>query len=91
MTDEITPLEKLDDAVREYLDAIGDEGQLSGWVLATSTTIITAEEGVLPLAFASDFTMGPSTSPEAAVGLARFTAARITDQVLYGADEEDDS
>jgi hypothetical protein len=88
MSEGLTPLERLDDAIREFV-AAADEGQLQGWTLAWQSVRLANEEGVLPLVFGSDFTMGPSTSPEMAMGLAQLTRARLERQMVYGEPDDD--
>lgn len=83
MNEDRTPLEVLDEAVRAFTrEALDDSGSLSAWVLGVQTNVITGQSGVLPLVFSSYYAMGPSTSPEAAIGLLRFTEARLTSTFL---------
>lgn len=84
---EPTPIQKLEDAVTEYVAALGDEGYLSSWFLAFQTSTITSNPDLIPLAFSSDFTMGMSTSGETAIGLARVTCARIEQELIEGNDD----
>jgi hypothetical protein len=87
--EEQTPLEKLDDAVHEFFAALGHEGNISGWVLAHQSSKLNADSMLLPLSFASDFTMGASTSPETAMGLAHLTAARLERALVFSDDTDD--
>lgn len=82
----ITPLEKLDDAIREYVEDV-EGGNMSGWVLGYQTRRIQDDPGFLAVQFSSDMTFAPATSPETALGLARMTSARIENELLHGEDE----
>lgn len=84
---EPTPLQRLDEAVREYVEAAGPEGDLAGWALAFQTQRIVPDENLIPLAFASDFTFGAGTSPEAALGMLEVTRARLIEQLVRVAEE----
>ena len=85
---ELTPLQKLDDAIHEYFAALEQEGTISGWTLAFQSQTLNSNSDLLPLSFASDFTMGPSTSPETAMGLAHLTRARLEQALVFGGDDE---
>ncbi len=88
---DLTPLEKLDDAVHEFFEALGDEGNISGWVLAYQSSKLNTDSTFLPLSFASNFTSGASTSPETAMGLAHLTAAKLERALVFtDYDDEDD-
>ena len=78
---ERTPLQKLDDAVHEFIEEVGDEGVPSGWVLTWQASKLTNIPDLIPLAFSSDFTMSAGTSPELAVGLSRITQRRLEVQL----------
>ena len=86
---DLTPLRKLEDAVHEFVAAIhGDHGALTGWVLSWQESTITDKPDLIPLSFASDFTMGAGTSPELALGLSALTIKRIGQAET--ADQDDD-
>lgn len=85
-----TPLENLEDAVQVYFEECGYSGDLSGWVLAWQSSKITASSNLLPLSFASSFTMSAATSPETAMGLAHLTAARLERLIVFTDDDEGD-
>lgn len=87
---ELTPIQKLEDAIHTYLDECEDDGALTAWVLAWQTSRINADPDLIPLSFASNFTMGIATSPETAIGLARITNMRLESRLTTWADDEDD-
>lgn len=90
MTNDLTPLEKLDDAIRSYVEeTVEDPGMLAGWVLVWQEQSIGDEPGMLPLQWRRDITMGASTSPEAALGLLDLGSLAIHEAVLGGDDEDD--
>lgn len=91
MTD-ATPLQRLDDAIHEFAQALGNEGTVSGWVLAYESTRITSEDGVVPLVHNAGYSIGPATSPAAADGLASALADLCRVQTVYSmnADQDDD-
>ena len=93
MTD-LTPLEKLDDAVHEFyaylIEEEGAQGNISGWVLAYQSSKINPDSTLLPLSFGSEYTMGASTSPETAMGLAHLTAARLERALVFSDNGDDD-
>lgn len=72
-----TPLEKLDDAVHEYIKATTDEDpsrSVAGWALGIETTALVVSDGALPLADAQHYVFGPQTTVGQAIGLGRFVA-----------------
>jgi hypothetical protein len=69
VTDTRTPIEKLDDAVREYVRDCGETGHVTSWALAIETSELTADTRLMPLGFSTTLVLGPATSPSAAVGL----------------------
>lgn len=85
---ELTPLEKLDDAIHTYFQECEHSGDLTSWTLAWQSSRLSSNPDVLPLSFTSSFTMSASTSPETAMGLAHLTAARLERFLVFS--EEDD-
>ncbi|QQO39342.1 hypothetical protein SEA_HITCHHIKER_56 [Microbacterium phage HitchHiker] len=72
---EKTPLEKLDDALYEFVkETLGGEDApaLHGWTLAFETSRISTEENAFPLATSQHYSFGPSTTPSQALGLHRY-------------------
>lgn len=87
---ELTPLQKLDDAVHEYIRATteADENRaVAGWALGIETTAIVFEDGAIPLADAQHYVVGPQTTTAQAIGLARYVAGvnetYIVNKTLY--------
>lgn len=73
-----TPLEKLDDAIHEYIAATtprDDTRTVSGWALGIETTAINSnpELGVA-LMDAQHYVTGPQTTSGQAIGLGRYVA-----------------
>lgn len=93
MTDDRTPLQRLDDAVHDFAAATGCEGTVGSWVLAYETSRVqAADDSALPLVYGSNYSIGPATSPATAVGLGRYVAAVVEQHLLDSTalDEEDD-
>jgi hypothetical protein len=84
-----TPLERLDEAVREFSAACDNEGIVAGWVIAYQLTAITQEEGVSPLLSRPDYTMSPSTTGELATGLLRLISKRIEGEIIATTADDD--
>jgi hypothetical protein len=92
MTDR-TPLEKLDDAVHEYIkETTGEDPSRSvaGWALGIETTALVFEENALPLADAQHYVFGPQTTISQAVGLGRFVANVLEQHIVNRALENED-
>jgi hypothetical protein len=86
-----TPLEKLDDAVHEYFAATKDDddtGHISGWVLSTQVTRLVDEPDALPMQTSWNYTFGPQTSAELALGLVTVVKAFFMRR-LTNSDEDD--
>lgn len=83
-----TPLQKLDDAVYEFIADLEDEGTPSGWVLIWQTSTLTNSPDLIPLVFSSDFTMSAGTSPELAIGLSRITQRRLEVTLSQAGDDD---
>jgi hypothetical protein len=92
---ELTPLQKLEEAIEEFLTEVaeedGDESNavLSAWTLSWQLSRVVSDDHLVPLQFTSDYTFGVGTSPEAALGLASLTASRITRDVVEGGDDDE--
>lgn len=71
MSAELTPIEKLDEAIRAYIVECDESGELGGWALSYQTVQIVSDPALLPLAFGWQWTLGPSTSAALAIGLLR--------------------
>lgn len=74
MTDEHTPLQRLDDAVDDFVRAqqFEDGSTLAGWVLVYQRTALdpTAEErGYQPVKWGNGYAIAPGLSDYAALGL----------------------
>ena len=93
-----TPLEKLDDAIHEYIEATseakGDTDStraVAGWVLGVETTALVQQDDALPLGDAQWYASGPQTTTTQAIGLARYVAGvyetHIVGRTLYGGGE----
>jgi hypothetical protein len=92
----LTPLEKLDDAIHEFLRETNhseDDRMITGWALAASTSRIQVEDDTaLPLVTGSTYTIGPQTSIIQFAGLAQYlevVAEKAMWQQLSDADEDD--
>lgn len=95
-----TPLEKLDDAIHEYIEAtaqqrdndINSTRAVAGWVLGVETTALVQEDNALPLADAQWYASGPQTTSSQAIGLARYVAevheTHIVNRTLYGSADD---
>lgn len=85
-----TPIEALDQAIRDYIAAIADEepGELAAWVIAWSEQRLVLQDGIMPLQTSRDWMLGPATTIEAATGLIRY-AQLDADNHLIGYDEAD--
>jgi len=90
---ELTPLEKLTDAVREYVESLDDHEDgavLSGFVLGWQETMIVLDDRYLPLQSSSDFVIGAGTTLELALGLSRATLIKLENELFEGDDDGDD-
>lgn len=88
---EQTALQKLDDAIAEYVREVNEQ-TLSGWVLAYQVSAFNADTSVFAVSTATDYSMAPSTHGETALGLLQLTSKRIERAVLsydYANDEDD--
>jgi hypothetical protein len=75
---EKTPLEKLDDAVHEFIAATTDEGNraVAGWALGIETSAINPDPELgVALMDAQHYVSGPQTTSAQAIGLAEFVAS----------------
>ncbi len=76
MVDIITPLQKLDDAIAEFLDTteqIGEGGFITGWVLGVSKARIQADDAdALPMISGTTYAFGPQTTVTNGAGLAKY-------------------
>lgn len=70
-----TPLEKLDDAIHEFLAETDDGGKaITGWVVGMSTSRIQVEDDeYLPRVTGQSYALGPQTSMTDAAGIVQFT------------------
>jgi hypothetical protein len=82
-----TPLEKLDDAVHEYVASLRGDGALAAWVVTYQLTKIVDEPDCLPLASRTDYTISPSGNVEVAVGMLRLTSKLLERAVLDDGDD----
>ena len=90
-----TPLEKLDDAIHEYMrETAGSDwnGAVAGWALGIETTAIVNDPDSVPLADAQWYCSGPQTTSTQAIGLGRYVAevyeTHIVNRTLYSDDED---
>jgi len=84
-----TPIEMLDQAIRDYITAVHDDpGELGAWVLAWSEQRLIFEEGIMPLQTSRNWMLGPSTTIESASGLIRY-AQLDADNLLIGFEDPD--
>lgn len=96
MVDIITPLQKLDEAIHEFMEAteqLGPGGFVTGWIIGVSKARVQAEDtDSLPLVTGATYVIGPQTSVVQASGLTRYldiVLERATWSSL-NADEDDD-
>lgn len=76
---ELTPLQKLDDAIHEFAKATGlkEQAWISGWVITYSTVQIEPAEDSLPMVSGANYAIGPQTTMTDAAGLAKFISLAI--------------
>lgn len=70
-----TPLQRLDDAIHQFLTETGElvDGKwVTGWILSASTARVEDGGEHLPLVSGAQYALGPQTSITDAAGLARF-------------------
>lgn len=87
---EVTPLEKLDEAIREFAREVEDDGLVSGWVLGYQLSTIVDEPGVLPLRTRTTYSLSPSTTTETALGIHSILGIHLDRAVHDDLDEEDE-
>jgi len=72
----LTPLQKLDDAVHEFLretEQLPEGGFVTGWALGVARARVQSEEAdMLPLAHGMTYAFGPQTSVVQLGGLAKY-------------------
>lgn len=91
--EEPTKLERLTDAIREYVESLDDHEQgavLSGFVLAWQETMIVLDDRYLPLQSSSDFVLGAGTTLELGIGLAQATRVKLENELFTDDEDEDD-
>lgn len=88
---ELTPLQKLDDAVQTYLTEVYDDGRfLTGWAVGISTARIQSDDDqALPMVSGMHYSFGPQTSVVQLAGLAKFLDV-VAERAMYGALNSDD-
>jgi hypothetical protein len=82
MTDDRTPLQRLDDAVHTFAAEIGNTGTVGAWVVAYELTRIVDEPGALPLQHSAGYAIGPAAGAAAAHGLAAGVAELARQHVV---------
>ncbi|WDH77921.1 hypothetical protein PTQ19_10345 [Microbacterium esteraromaticum] len=84
-----TPLQRLDDAIHNFVEQTGGEGKtVSGWVLGTATSRIDfSDDDLLPLRSGETYAIGPQTAVVTAAGLARFLSVTIEHAMLDANDD----
>lgn len=89
-----TPLEKLDDAIHEYVESLSDKDKtITGWVLGIATSRLdpSYDGSALPTLTGAQYSIGPQTSVTHAGGLVQFLSVAIekaTWQMLNDGDVE---
>lgn len=76
------PVERLDAAVREFVESIETNEHLAGWVLGYSTTQISNEDGVSPIGSGFNYAVGPNTLITDALGIVVSTSAVVQTVVV---------
>lgn len=72
---DLTPLQKLDDAIHDFLKETGslDNGKwVTGWTLGISTARVDPDGENVPLVTGAQYALGPQTSTTDAAGIVRF-------------------
>lgn len=89
MTDDRTPVQRLDDAVHEFSASVGDEGTIAGWALVYQAQMLTDEGPEIdPVQWDAGYSIAPGMSPFAVVGLLEHLRGVIAD--AYRIAHEDD-
>lgn len=88
MSEDRTPLQKLDEAISDFVSATGGD-TVSGWILGWQEMAFTDEVGVLPILTRPNYTFGAGTTLETASGLSRFLT-HVTDAGLLSAIQGDE-
>jgi len=83
MAEDKTPLQKLDEAISDFVSATGGD-TVSGWIIGWQEMAFTDEVGVLPILTRPNYTFGSGTTLETASGLSRFLT-HVTDAGLLSA------
>jgi len=89
-----TPLEKLDDAVHEYLESLDlQEGTfVRAWAVGIETGRIQTEmPEALPLADGMQYAFGPQTSIVQVSGLAKFLQTLAENRMYYALNHSDET
>lgn len=83
MSADLSPLEKLHDAVREFFEATGCEGELNGFIVAVEHKQIQFDDDdALPVTDSNTYAFGPTTSVSLAAGLAQYIRV-VTEQQMW--------
>lgn len=92
---EQTPLEKLDDAIQQFLqetDQLADGTFVTGWAIGVSTARLQADdEQSLPMVTGAAYSLGPQTSIVQLAGLAKYlevVAEKATWEQLTNSDDD---
>lgn len=93
MTDILTPLQKLDDAVQEFLretEQLEGGAFVTGWGFGVSMARIQADDSTsLPLVGKMTYAFGPQTSLEQLAGLAKYLDI-VAENAMYDSLRDDD-
>lgn len=92
MSDQRTPLQKIDDAVNEYLAETSDHSPIvTGWTLGIATARIQPDnDDMLPMVTGMTYTLGPQTSIIQMAGLGRYLSIVAENEMLSNTHENDD-
>ncbi len=93
MTDILTPLQKLDDAVHKFLretEQLEDSAFITGWALSVDRARIQADASAsLPLVHGMTYAFGPQTSVVQLAGLSSYLSV-VAERAMYASLNDDD-
>jgi hypothetical protein len=93
MTDP-TPLERLDDAIHDFVGAVDDDATMAGWALVYQTNYLNPEppEDMAPLTWDVSYSIQNGLSPFAAIGMLDHLRDEISSVYLsvHGAEDDDE-
>lgn len=86
MVDILTPLQKLDDAVHEFLretEQLGDSAFVTGWAIAVDKARVQSnDDQSLPLVHGMTYVFGPQTSVVQLAGPSRYLDV-VAERAMY--------